>query len=383
MSSDGNPQSKSPSKSPSEPTGEQASEPHDGDERSQQQRSQQQRSEQQQSSKTESPSDATPAACIQPAVPRNIRMTVMYDGTRYVGWQIQSNGLSLQEVLQKAVKKLTGEALCVYSAGRTDSGVHALGQVINFFTFSVIPGAAFRGALQACLPEDVVVLDSREVPFEFHSTYSAIRKRYRYVINNNSVSLPMLRNYTWPIRKPISADLMHEAGQLLLGTHDFRSFETDWPNKVSSVRTVMEVTVYRTTGWPLWEPTIAAPTPGAVVDRVVTTSHAAADHAQRVDPVSQPTDVKPPATAGQFVCLEIVADGFLYNMVRCITGTLVMVGRKKWPVSRVAEILAAQSRSVAGNTAPPGGLYLVQVDYPADDELKRSRKVDTNIPDSN
>ena len=142
---------------------------------------------------------------------RNIRLKLAYDGTNYVGWQVQTNGLSIQEVLERAIEKLTGEKCPVLSAGRTDSGVHALGQVANFFTTSAIPAKNFRPAIQDFLPHDIVVLDSCEAPPEFHATFKAVRKQYRYLIDNSPVPLPFLGKYTWSLRRRLDVAAMHEA----------------------------------------------------------------------------------------------------------------------------------------------------------------------------
>jgi len=263
---------------------------------------------------------------------RNIRIKLAYDGTAYCGWQVQENGPSLQATIERAILKLTGEKAALLSAGRTDSGVHALGQVANFHTSSQIPAENFRPALQAFLPHDIVVLEACEAPLDFHSTFKATRKRYRYLIDNSPVPLPFLRSYTWSMRRRLNERAMHEAGQLLVGKHDFRSFETDWPNKVTSVRTVFEVSVTRRPLWNLFAGDEGEPEP-------------------------------PAHGTGDIIALEITADGFLYNMVRSILGTLVNVGRDKWTIDDVARILKAQDRSIAGCTAPACGLYLVNVWY--------------------
>lgn len=275
---------------------------------------------------------------------RNIRLTLAYDGTNYCGWQVQTNGPSIQAALERAIERLTGEKSAVYSAGRTDSGVHALGQVANFHTTFPMPAENFRPALQTKLREDIVILDACEVPAEFHATFAATKKRYRYVIDNSPISLPFLKNYAWQLRRRLDADGMHAAGQLLLGTHDFRSFETDWPNKVTSVRTVMELSITRRPMFELWRvPASLRDTPASAGRLTSVASEASHD-----DPL---------------ICLEIVADGFLYNMVRSIVGTLVNVGRGKWTKDDVTRILNAQLRSKAGSTAPSCGLYLVDVSY--------------------
>jgi len=260
---------------------------------------------------------------------RNICLTIAYDGTNYCGWQIQPNGVSVQAALEKAIAKLTFETVNVFAAGRTDAGVHALGQVVNFHTTSNINCEKLRSGLQRFLPDDVVVRSVKEVPAEFHARYHATRKRYRYVILNSRVPDPFLRNYVNQIGKPLDAAAMHAAAQALVGTHDYRSFESHFPNRSSSVRTVMELSVTRHGPWDLWSP-------------------------------SGPEQAN---DAGDFICLEIMADGFLYNMVRSITGTLLKVGYGNWPIEKVREILENQDRDHAGATAPPQGLYLVQVDY--------------------
>lgn len=265
---------------------------------------------------------------------RNLRLTISYDGTNYVGWQVQPNGLSVQEVMTKAIKKLTGENVNLLSAGRTDSGVHALGQVASFRTEAKIPVDGFRKAIQNFMPEDILIRDVTEVPDNFHATFSAKKKRYRYVILNSRFHNPFSRKYVWHVHAQLDEVAMHDAAQELVGTHDFRSFETNWPNKATSVRNVMELTVRRQRYCPLW---------------------------------FGPDDLQPSLeSAGDFVWIEIVANGFLYNMVRTIVGTLVPVGRGRWTRDDVGRILRAMSRSQAGDTAPAQGLYLVESHYEDD-----------------
>jgi tRNA pseudouridine38-40 synthase len=281
----------------------------------------------------------------EPLLPtRNIRLTLAYDGTHYCGWQVQPNGLSIQAVLERGIKKLTGSHSAVLSAGRTDSGVHAFGQVASFHTASLIPAQNFRSALQVHLPHDVVILDSREVPAAFHATFSAKRKRYRYVLYNNVVMLPFLRHYVHHVRKQLDLPAMQAAARHLIGKHDFRSFETDWPNKATSIRTVMSLTIRRSEMWSPWSP---------VTRHIADTS------------AGLPADSVPAEDerGGDFLLFDIQADGFLYNMVRSIVGTLLHVGAGRWKPDDVERILKAQRRSEAGNTAPACGLYLVQVDY--------------------
>ncbi|HWL09085.1 MAG TPA: tRNA pseudouridine(38-40) synthase TruA [Planctomicrobium sp.] len=267
---------------------------------------------------------------------RNIRLRLAYDGTQYSGWQVQPGRITIQGCLEQAIKSLTGESVSVLSAGRTDAGVHALGQVASFFTTSKIPAEKWRPALQTHLPPDIVILQSDEVPPEFHATFSAVSKRYRYVILNRLVSDPFVARYCWKIGQELNIELMQQGANSLLGTHDFRSFESHWPNKATSVRTVHELTLRRMSRWQLWG----------------------------TEPVDD--QVQAPPGDGEFICLEIEADGFLYNMVRTITGTLVNVGRGSWDVQDVERVLKAQNRSVAGGTAPACGLFMVRVRYHED-----------------
>ena len=271
---------------------------------------------------------------------RNIRLTLAYDGTDYVGWQVQPNGPSVQAAVERAVEQLTGETVRLLAAGRTDSGVHALGQIANFATESTIPCEKFRLGLQNFLPDDIVVRDVAEVDPDFHATYSAKRKRYRYVIHNSRVQDPFLRRYAYHYHGQLDSAAMHAAAQVLLGTHDFRCFESQFPNNATSVRTVTEATVDRCGMWPLWNRSAVSPNPWDF---------------------GNPRDLT--TTDGEFIWFDIVADGFLYNMVRAIAGTLLKVGRGQWTAGDVGRILENQDRSQAGETAPAHGLYLVYVEY--------------------
>ncbi len=182
---------------------------------------------------------------------RNICLTLAYDGTNYVGWQVQPNGVSVQSVVEAAIKQLTSERVNVFAAGRTDAGVHALGQVVNFQTNSQIPCEKIRSGLQRFLPDDVAVRRVEQVPAEFHARYHAIGKRYRYVILNSRENLPFVQRYAYHVGRRLDERSMHEAGQALVGKHDFRSFESHFPNRSSSVRTVRHLTVARHGDWPL------------------------------------------------------------------------------------------------------------------------------------
>lgn len=286
---------------------------------------------------------------------RNIRLILAYDGTNYVGWQVQPNGLSVQAVVMRALKKLMGHDVNLLCAGRTDAGVHAFGQVASFQTETPIPCDGIRKALRRFLPDDVIVHHVDEVPIEFHATFSAKQKRYRYVIHNTRIHNPFLRNYVWHYHAELDAQAMHDAGQCLVGKHDFRSFESRWPNKATSIRTIKELTVQRRDHCPLnFRAESSQPTP-------VETSSPLAEG-------NMPTEEN---TGGDFIWVEIVADGFLYNMVRSIVGTLMSVGRGRWDAADVKRILEVQNRSQAGDTALARGLYMVKVDYEQTDDADK------------
>ncbi len=268
----------------------------------------------------------------------NLRLLLAYDGTDFTGWQIQASRRTVQGVLEEAIRDLTGETPRVLCAGRTDSGVHAHGQVANFETKCQIPIDRWRNALQFRLPDDVIVREVTEVPPRFHATYSPLSKRYRYLIHNSLVEDLILRRFSWRVRWNLDVEAMQAGADRLLGHHDFRSFESNWPNnKITSTRNVYELKVFRTS-------------PGAVLQGMAC--------------------CYPEADPQGFIAIEIEADGFLYNMVRIIAGTLVNVGRGYWTPDDVERILMAQDRQLAGDTSPAQGLFLVHVKYPEnEDEL--------------
>ncbi len=267
---------------------------------------------------------------------RNIMLTVAYDGSAYHGWQVQPNGLTVQELMETALEKLTGRSHRILCAGRTDAGVHALGQVVSFRTESTIPPTQFRRGLQRYLPDDITIIESREVHPDFHATRSAVRKRYRYLLWDGPVLPPFLRRYVWRPRRPPELAPMRQALPDLIGTHDFRCFETNYPNKATSIRTIFAASIERRavpdflTG-SFWSPRDARP-------------HESPEH--------------------PLIVFEVEADGFLYNMVRTIVGTLLRIGHRHWPPAALSEIIRSQNRGRAGSTAPACGLYLVRVDYP-------------------
>jgi tRNA pseudouridine38-40 synthase len=247
---------------------------------------------------------------------RTLKLTLAYDGTAYAGWQVQPGQRTLQGTLEAALAKITRETIRVTGSGRTDAGVHALGQVVSFDTESPLSADVFQRALNAELPDDMAVLAVAEAPAGFHAIRDAVRKRYRYLLHDGPVPDVFHRHWVWHYRQQLEAAAMHRAAQALLGKHDFRSFESAWGQRTTSVRTIFEISVAR----------------GLFGDE-------------------------------NLIAVEVEADGFLYNMVRAIVGTLVEVGRGTRPETWPAEVLAAQDRRAAGMTAPPQGLFLLRVEY--------------------
>lgn len=243
---------------------------------------------------------------------RNIKLTLSYDGTDFFGWQTQPGRRTVQETVEQAIGELTGEKVRLNASGRTDTGVHAVGQVANFYTNTRHAPAVLVRAINAHLPTDVVVREAADMPQAFDANRDARRKLYRYVIHDGPVPSPFLRRYCCQSRHRLDVQAMRQAAQPLKGRHDFHSFESDWPNRMSSVRTITHLAVQRFGDW-IW--------------------------------------------------LDVEADGFLYNMVRAIAGTLMNVGRGYWPAEKVGQILLAEDRTQAGPTAPAQGLFLMRVAY--------------------
>ena len=248
---------------------------------------------------------------------RCVKLTLAYDGTEYAGWQTQPGVPTVQATVETTIEKITGRPARLLASGRTDAGVHALGQVASFRTESPLSTEVLQKALEAELPHDIAVLAVEEAPAGFHPIRDVVRKRYRYVIHDGPVRDVFRRRYCWRyVYGRLNPAAMGRAAAALLGKHDFSSFQSSGAPRKDSVRKVFAIDVKRGRG------------------------------AQR-----------------DFITLEIEADGFLYNMVRAIVGTLVEVGRgarsEDWP----AAVLAAADRRAAGPTAPPQGLFLVKAVY--------------------
>jgi tRNA pseudouridine38-40 synthase len=247
---------------------------------------------------------------------RSLKLTVAYDGGAYAGWQVQPDKPTIQGMFEATWQRLTQESLRVTAAGRTDAGVHALGQVVGLATATRLSNDELHRGLNALLPEDIAVVSVDDAPENFHATYDAVGKQYQYRIHNARSRSVFSRHFAWHYPQPLDAAAMHTAGQGLLGRHDFSSFETAGSERPDSIRTIHGLTVTRGAG----------------------------DHHDRVT-------------------LNVRGDGFLYNMVRTIVGTLIEVGTGKQDVEWPPRVLAAQDRRRAGQTAPPHGLFLMRVDY--------------------
>jgi len=244
---------------------------------------------------------------------RNIRLLLEYDGARYHGWQRQADAATIQQTLEEALARLTGEPATLIGSGRTDAGVHARGQVANFRTSSAIPLRAFHQGLNSLLPPDIAVLAAGEVPPEFHARKSAQAKTYEYLILNRPTRSPLHHRYAWRLAPPLDLAAMARASGVLPGEHDFSAFRASGSDNLNPVRRVLAAQ---------W----------------------------RGEP-------------GGWLTFTIAATGFLRGMVRTLVGTLAEVGRGKTPVTIIADLLAGGDRRLAGPTAPPQGLYLVEVVY--------------------
>ena len=245
---------------------------------------------------------------------RTLKLTLAYDGTPFVGWQRQAHGISIQGLVEDALARFDGAPVTVHGAGRTDAGVHALGQVASAQIKASHPPDVIARALNASLPPEVRVTSVEDAADEFHARFSARAKTYRYVIRNGPMASPFERAYVWHIQDALNRDAMREAAAVLVGTHDFGAFRSVGGEVRTTIRTITE-----------------------------------SGFTRQVDP--------------GLLTYEITGDGFLRHMVRALVGTLVAIGRGQRPASSMAELLAGANRAEAGPTAPPQGLFLVRVVY--------------------
>lgn len=243
---------------------------------------------------------------------KRIKLVVAYDGTNYCGWQIQENGITIEEVLNKTISDLVGEPVAVIGASRTDSGVHAMGNVAVFDTESRIPAEKMSFALNQRLPEDIRIQNSCEVPSDWHPRYCDTRKTYVYRILNRRFAVPTERLYSHFFYYPLNVEDMQQAADYLVGEHDFKSFCTPRTQVLSTIRTIYYIRIQK---------------------------------------------------EGDRISIAINGNGFLYNMVRIIVGTLLKVGTGLYPPEHVKEILDAKDRQMAGPKAEARGLTLQEIEY--------------------
>lgn len=243
---------------------------------------------------------------------RNIKLTIEYDGRDFNGWQKQPNKLNIQGTIERAIEDITGEQVELNASGRTDAGVHALAQVANFKTNSKLPIEKFAVAINSKLKKSIVIKKAEEVDERFHSRLTCKQKTYRYVINNTYNGTAIYRNLECHIPTKLDINKMKQAAQHFIGEHDFKAFKASGTSSKNSVRTIYDAKVYEENGR---------------------------------------------------IYIELTGNGFLYNMVRIISGTLVDVGLGKIEPDDIVDIIKIGKRENAGKTLPAHGLYLVKVDY--------------------
>lgn len=250
---------------------------------------------------------------VPPHGKKNFKLIIEYDGGQYHGWQRQDGCATIQETIENRISLMTGAPVTLIASGRTDAGVHALGQTANFHSDTSISPDVLQKGLNSLLPDDIVIRKLEEVPAAFHARYDAKRKTYRYHFLNTPFPSAIGRKYHWHIRRPLDLGAMARAARFLAGAHDFKSFEGTGSPRSSTIRTVYE-------------------------------SH---------------IEEKP---LGE-ITFTITADGFLRFMVRNIVGTLALIGLGKLMPEEIEEIFLARDRRRAGNTAPAHGLFLMEVIY--------------------
>lgn len=243
---------------------------------------------------------------------KNIKLIIEYEGTAYSGWQKQDDVDTIQENIEKALEKLTGEEINLLASGRTDKGVHALGQVANFRTHSIIPGENYKLALQEHLPSDITILDSKEMDMRFHSRFDVVSKVYRYKVYNGKRPRALYRSFYYHYSYAIDIDKMKEASEYLLGTHDFKSFMARDCFARNTVRTIKDISIEK---------------------------------------------------KGDNIEFIIEGNSFLRYMVRIMVGTLLQIGSGKIQIDELSTIIEGKRRKYAGMTAPAHGLYLEKVFY--------------------
>lgn len=243
---------------------------------------------------------------------RNIKLTIEYDGKDFNGWQKQPNKLNIQGEIERAIEEITGEKVELYGSGRTDAGVHSLGQVANFKTNSKLPIEKVAIAINSKLKKSIRIKKAEEVSENFHSRYNCHKKKYRYIINNSSQGSAIYRGLEYHVSQKLNVEKMKKAIKFFEGEHDFKAFKSSGTSSKSSVRTIYNAELKQN---------------------------------------------------GERIIIELTGNGFLYNMVRIISGTLLEVGLGNIKAEDIPNIIENKDRKMAGKTLPPHGLYLVEVMY--------------------
>ncbi len=243
---------------------------------------------------------------------RNIKLTIEYDGKEFNGWQKQPNKLNIQGEIERAIEEITGEQVDLYGSGRTDAGVHSLGQVANFKTNSKLPIEKVAIAINSKLKKSIRIKKAEEVSENFHSRYNCHKKKYRYIINNSSQGSAIYRGLEYHVSQKLNVEEMKKAIKFFEGEHDFKAFKSSGTSSKSSVRTIYNAELKQN---------------------------------------------------GERIIIELTGNGFLYNMVRIISGTLLEVGLGNIKAEDIPNIIENKDRKMAGKTLPPHGLYLVEVMY--------------------
>jgi tRNA pseudouridine38-40 synthase len=254
---------------------------------------------------------------------KKIKLLLEYDGTEYQGWQIQKNGLTIQGIIEDILKRITGTQTRVVAASRTDAGVHALGQVVTFFTGSCLDTEKIKKAINALLPKDIRVVDASEVDSTFHPRFDAKKKTYFYIISNQRETSAFLYRYSWSMPYPLKLAYMRKASKVLIGKHDFSSFKGSGSKTKNNIREIFSI---------------------------------------RKEELRE-KEFMSVSIKGNFLKISIEADGFLRHMARNIVGTLVEIGREKISVLDIENILKSCDRRLAGPTAPANGLFLERIVY--------------------
>ena len=272
---------------------------------------------------------------------RNFKVVLAYDGTDFVGWQRQASGLSIQGVLEDALRTLDDRDVTVNGAGRTDAGVHALAQVASFALERSIECDTLLRALNANLPETVRVLSAAEAPPGFNPRFDARSKTYRYRIWNGPALSPFERRYAWHYAGPLDVDAMDAAARRLEGRHDFAAFQTAGSDVATTERTIISSRIVK----------------------LSTTEDTKDTEEKSSSEAGSKLRVLGVLRGGALINYDVTGDGFLRHMVRAVVGTLTEIGRGRRPVEWIDDVLASRDRHAAGSTVPAAGLFLVRVDY--------------------